>query len=175
MPIKATIAAVTPQEIMFLRDISEETFIDTFLAQNEPKNINAYVSKAFSLRRITSEYDDPNSNFFFAKYGSEIVGYMKVNTGSAQTEQAIPNAMEVERIYVRKRFQGKGIGRILLDFALSKASELSVQHVWLGVWEKNTRAIAFYSRMGFSTFGYHNFMMGDDRQRDIMMKLCIPD
>ncbi len=81
--------------------------------------------------------------------------------------------MEIERIYVRKTFQGKGIGRILINFALSKASELTVQHVWLGVWEKNTRAISFYLRMGFSTICHHNFMMGDDKQRDIMMKLSI--
>jgi len=96
---------------------------------------------------------------------------MKLNTGEAQKENQNDNALEIERIYVLQEFQGKKVGQLLYLHAIKVAEGLSADYVWLGVWEKNFRAIAFYKKNGFVAFDQHVFILGDDRQIDILMKL----
>ena len=100
-----------------------------------------------------------------------MVGYIKLNTQAAQTEAVDSNALEIERIYVVKEQQGKSIGQVLLQKALSIAKELQSNCVWLGVWDQNIRAIRFYERWGFKAFTTHKFVLGTEIQTDVMMKL----
>jgi ribosomal protein S18 acetylase RimI-like enzyme len=102
-----------------------------------------------------------------------VIGYLKINTGQAQTELQDSQALEIERIYVLKSFHGKKVGQLLYEKAMSVAAELGVNYVWLGVWEKNARAIRFYSKNGFEPFDKHIFKLGDDVQTDIMMKKAL--
>lgn len=78
--------------------------------------------------------------------------------------------MEIERIYVAKEFQGKGLGRRLMTYAISAAMQRKKAYVWLGVWEKNEKALAFYRKNGFYQIGTHTFVMGDDPQTDYIMR-----
>ena len=95
---------------------------------------------------------------------------MKLNKEDAQTDINDLEGLEIERIYVRQQFQGNGYGRELIEFALERARLLKKQYAWLGVWEKNAAAIAFYERMGFQEVGKHTFRMGDELQSDYIMK-----
>ncbi len=81
-----------------------------------------------------------------------------------------PDAVEIERIYVLRECQGAGVGQQLRNNALDVARSLGARTVWLGVWEHNSRAIAFYRRNGFEEFGEHLFMPGSDEQRDVLMR-----
>lgn len=96
---------------------------------------------------------------------------MKLNFGAAQNELKNKQCLEIERIYVLKEYHGKKIGQLLYDKAIQIAKEKNVNYVWLGVWEKNLRAINFYKKNGFVGFDKHIFKLGDDEQTDIMMKL----
>jgi ribosomal protein S18 acetylase RimI-like enzyme len=98
---------------------------------------------------------------------------MKLNEGGAQTELQKEDSFEIERIYVLSDFQGKGIGRQLLEKAIQMAMEKKASYIWLGVWEENKSAIQFYKKNGFIAFDEHYFMVGDDKQTDIMMKLTL--
>ena len=98
------------------------------------------------------------------------MGYLKLNVGKTQTEDVIPDGMELERIYVLADFHGLGIGQKLLDFAIETALKAGVTSIWLGVWEENHRAIRFYQKNDFSTFDKHIFKFGDDDQTDLLMK-----
>lgn len=153
-----------------LRTIAEETFLDTFAAQNEPENIAAYVAAAFNTGQVASELANEFSEFFFIEAGSDVAGYLKLNTGAAQTEQALPNALEIERIYVRRSHQGTGAGKALMHHAIARAIAAKVDWLWLGVWDQNQKAIDFYRASGFTAFAQHDFYMGRDLQHDIMMK-----
>ena len=102
-----------------------------------------------------------------------MVGYLKINDAPAQSDINDPESMEVERIYVRKEHKGKGLGKVLMDYALQQAKEKKKNYVWLGVWEKNVDAIAFYKKMGFRETGRHSFRMGDELQSDLIMKKII--
>ena len=45
--------------------------------------------------------------------------------------------------------------------------------LWLGVWQENPRAIAFYQRSGFNIVAEQTFMLGSDRQMDFVMARSI--
>lgn len=168
-----TIASVQNFQVELLRNLAKETFIDTFAEVNSANNISNYTDKAFSLNQISEEYNHSNSSFFFAYMDRKIVGYLKLNTDYAQTEQGLTNALEVERIYARRSFQGKGVGKALMQKSNTTASEINVDWLWLGVWDQNKHAIEFYKRQGFEIFGRHDFFMGTELQHDILMKLAI--
>ena len=161
---------VEPDDVDALLGISKQTFFDAFEKQNNPNDFEAYASKAFTIDKLNSELANPASVFYFATDGEEIVGYVKLNFADAQTEFNDPEALEIERIYVLKSYQGKKIGELLLQHAVGVAQNNHLNTIWLGVWEHNVNAIRFYERHGFKTFGSHEFMLGTDRQTDILMK-----
>ena len=170
MTEQVEIHPVLPEDLPVLRDLAEATFRETFSSQNTPQNISAYASVAFDMDRVRAEYENAHSRFWFARTGPDIAGYLKLNTGPAQTEQDLENAMEIERIYATRAFQGRGVGKRLMATALQAAREAGVNWVWLGVWEHNQKAIAFYEHQGFEPFSRHSFRLGDDEQTDVMMK-----
>jgi ribosomal protein S18 acetylase RimI-like enzyme len=100
-----------------------------------------------------------------------VIGYLKLNKGGSQTELKDNDALEIERIYVLKEFHGKKVGQMLFEKAIQIAKEQNAEFVWLGVWEENKRAIQFYTKNGFVEFDQHVFVLGDEPQTDIMMKL----
>ena len=159
---------LTPEDLEELQQVAEETFIETFGDQNRPENLEAYVKKAFSKDQLTNEMVNSNSLFYFLKVDRETAGYLKLNDDEAQTEDFVENSLEIERIYVKNSFQGKGLGKKMMDKTLETAFDLDKSAVWLGVWEKNDKAIEFYNKLGFEERGSHDFYMGDERQTDLL-------
>jgi diamine N-acetyltransferase len=152
-----------------LQEISYETFNETFKDQNSPENMIAYLERAFNLNQLEKELSIIASQFFFVYFNNEVAGYLKVNTKDAQSEEMGEESLEIERIYIKNKFQKHGLGKYLLNKALEIAMELNKTKIWLGVWEKNENAIAFYKKMGFVQTGVHSFYMGDEEQIDFIM------
>lgn len=167
------IEGVTLADIAQLQEIGKQTFYEAFSSTNAQDDMNKYVEESFSLKRLTTELNNENSEFYFAKIDDNIVGYLKLNFGIAQTELKDDKALEIERIYVLKDFYGKTVGQILLDRAIEVAKNKNAEYIWLGVWEENPRAIRFYEKNGFVEFDKHIFKLGNDEQTDVMMKLKI--
>lgn len=165
------ITKITENDILELQEIGRKTFSETFSENNTEESMNEYLESSFSTEKLTTELNDKNSEFYFAKINDEAIGYLKLNMGSSQTEIKDDNALEIERIYVSKDFHGKKVGQILYEKAIEIASHKKVDYVWLGVWEKNLRAINFYQKNGFIEFDKHIFRLGNEEQTDIMMKL----
>lgn len=164
------IVPVEKTEISNLLHLAKSTFINTYAHLNDPKNFDEYVTKNFSLEKISEEFNHPESAFFFAKKDDQICGYLKLNWGAAQTDQALANAVEIERIYVKQAFQGQKIGKLMIEAAEDITKKKGIEWLWLGVWEENPKAIGFYQKMGFAAFGEHVFVLGPERQIDILMK-----
>lgn len=156
-----------------LQQISRQTFAETFAASNTEENMKKYLEEAYSLEKLTAEIQDHNARFYFAKVGGEVVGYLKLNSGVAQTELKDERALEIERIYVLSSWHGKQVGQLLYDKAIEVARELKADYIWLGVWEENHKAIRFYERNGFIAFDKHIFRLGDDEQTDMLMKRAV--
>jgi diamine N-acetyltransferase len=164
------IEKVTIADTETLLAFSKKTFYEFFAHLNEPANMEAYSAVAFTTECIAEQINNPDSEFYFARLNGEVVGYLKLNFNDAQTEFRDENAMEVERIYLSGEHHGKGVGKQLMDFALAISRNRQFNYVWLGVWEHNDKAKRFYSRYGFEVCGSHDFMLGDDRQTDLLMK-----
>jgi ribosomal protein S18 acetylase RimI-like enzyme len=159
----------THKDLPLLQQISHETFYDTFKNQNSTENMNAYLEKAFSLNQLEQELSNHFTQFYFVTVNQEVTGYLKINMNDAQSEKMGDDALEIERIYLKSGYQKLGLGKHLLNKALETAVENNKKKVWLGVWEKNENAIAFYERMGFHLTGSHSFYMGDEEQKDFIM------
>ena len=167
------IRPVSSSDLDALQAIGLHTFRESFSAQNTRENMDRYLSEAFRPEKLRAELAEENSRFYFALVDGEIAGYLKINMGAAQTELKDEKAIEIERIYVLKQFQGQRIGQALFEKAVEVARSAGAGYVWLGVWEKNTKAIGFYERNGFAEFDRHPFRLGDDVQTDIMMRKAI--
>lgn len=107
--------------------------------------------------------------FCLAQQDGEAIGYLKLNTGPAQTEQQAEGSMEIERIYLLRAYQGGGYGQKLMEHAIDCAKQMGMRFIWLGVWEQNQTALRFYNRNGFVRFGEHIFKLGADEQLDYLM------
>lgn len=163
------------KDLYKLEEIGKQTFIETFAAENSEENLNAYLETRFAPEELEKQLTDENAEFYFAALAGQTTGYLKVNFGPSQSDIKDDTALEVERLYVRKEFQGKNIGQMLLEKAGEMARRRNLNYIWLGVWEKNLRAIQFYKKNGFVPFDKHLFKLGNDEQTDIMMKLMLKE
>lgn len=166
----ASLIPCTQTDLPALQELSVRTFTEAFAHQNNPEDFQAFLSSAFHPDKLAREWEDPESRFFFIGWKGEKAGYLKVNAGKAQSELQDPEAFELERIYVLAEFQGKGLGTWALLRVMELARQANKAYVWLGVWEKNHGALAFYRRHGFTIFDKHAFYVGTDKQTDYMMR-----
>jgi ribosomal protein S18 acetylase RimI-like enzyme len=164
------ITKVNAGQLELLQQIARISFFETFAAVNSEENMQKYLQESFALDKLAAELADPATSFYFACIDGQVVGYLKVNVGPAQTELQDDKALEIERIYVLSAFHGQAVGQRLYEEAMWLAKELGIRYVWLGVWEENSRAIRFYAKNGFVAFDKHIFRLGDDEQTDILMK-----
>ena len=168
-----SIRKATVEDLELLQTIGRQTFAETFASFNSAENLAQYLEQSFSPDKLTEELTNTASAFYFAENDGQVIGYLKINFGQAQTELNDEHALEIERIYVLKQYHGKKVGQLLYEKAIEMAVEMKKQYVWLGVWEENHRALQFYRKNGFVEFDKHIFKLGDDEQTDIMMKLML--
>ena len=167
------IREINIDELETLQQISRTTFTETFSVQNTEENMRVYLHNNLSLEKLGEEMRNPDSSFYFAELKDEVIGYLKLNVGTAQNEWKEDTGIEIERIYVLKEYHGYKIGQLLFEKAISIARSMEKKYVWLGVWEKNERAIAFYTKNGFKVVDHHLFKLGDDVQTDYLMKFIL--
>ena len=127
------VKSITLEDLQTLREISMDTFNETFKDQNSPENMSAYLEKAFNLEQLERELSNPSSIFFFVYFNDEVGGYLKVNTKDAQTEEMGNDALEIERIYVKNKFQKLGLGKYLFNRAMEIAMDSGKKKIWLGM------------------------------------------
>lgn len=165
----------TPSDNVLLAEISAETFYDSFAEQNTPENMAAYLAASFSPEKQALELNDPAFKFLILEMNGQAAGYARVYFGQATEDVTGKRPMELVRIYARKAWVGKGIGAQLMQACLGEAKGAGCDVVWLGVWEMNPRAIAFYQKWGFETVGKKAFRLGDDLQHDFIMARPLVD
>ncbi|SHL35977.1 spermine/spermidine N-acetyltransferase [Chitinophaga jiangningensis] len=160
-------------DIAALAKLARNTFFETFAASNSEADMQQYLEEHFNEATVHNEVSNPDSLFYMAWENDVPVGYLKLNTGNAQTELKSPETIEIERIYVLHAWHGKKVGQLLYEKAIEIARALQKHRIWLGVWEENPRAIRFYEKNGFVTFDKHTFILGKEVQTDLMMHKTI--
>ncbi len=154
-----------------LAELGRKTFSDTFTHDNAPENMAIYLSEHYAPEIQLSELRDPDTIFFIAEMDHVPIGYAKLKGQSTGAGVTGTNPMELQRIYTLQTYIGKGIGAELMKECIKEAKQRGFDCLWLGVWEKNERAIRFYEKWGFKKVGHHVFMLGKDIQKDFTMEL----
>jgi ribosomal protein S18 acetylase RimI-like enzyme len=157
-------------EAALIADLSRQTFVDSFAQFNTKENMDKFMNVQFRREALMAEVGAPGNIFLVAYLASEALGYVYMRKSENPPELGDVPAIEISRIYIVQKAIGKGVGGLLMERSIEMAKERNEEIIWLGVWEHNHRAIAFYSKWGFEKFGSHPFMLGDDRQTDWYMK-----
>ncbi|MBF0842057.1 GNAT family N-acetyltransferase [Staphylococcus lentus] len=168
-----TIDKIKNEEVTVLSKICKQTFSDAFKHTMSEEDLKTFFKESYSTEALLDEMSNKQSWYFFARYNGEVAGYMKLNIGDAQTEPKGEDYLEVQRLYMYREFQSKGIGSILMEKAFEIARDNGKKKLWLGVWENNYRAIEFYERHGYKITGSHQFYAGNDISTDYIVETNI--
>lgn len=161
------------EDAALIANMSRQTFYDSFAADNTAADMDKFLQEQFTPEALMAEVTAGKDIFFLAYEGSLPVGYAKMRETPLSGYETVP-AIEIARIYVVKEKIGAGVGRILMETCIERAKQMGKQIIWLGVWEKNRRAIDFYQKWGFEKTGEQDFLLGNDLQRDWTMKKSLP-
>ena len=164
-----SIRVATPADAALLASLAERTFVDAFGADNTADDMAMYVADAFGEARQRAELEDPRVTVFVAERDGDVAGYAMLRDGAVAECVGGGDAIEIARLYAARHLIGGGVGAALMQRCLGEAAALGKQVVWLGVWERNARAIAFYERWGFRDAGLLTFVLGRDVQTDRVM------
>jgi ribosomal protein S18 acetylase RimI-like enzyme len=168
-PIRISIAATTDAEL--IADLSRRTFYETFAPHNTPENMEQFLQTQFSREVLIRQVGAPRNTFVLARLNDQPVGYARLYEATELPRGiAGTNSIEIARLYAEQQVIGKGIGKALMHACLDVARQKEKEWIWLGVWEHNHRAIAFYEKMGFGIFDRHIFLLGQDVQYDWWMR-----
>ena len=152
-----------------LTAIAERTFRETFAIENSEENIDLHCARKFSAEIQSEEISDPQLTTLLAEVVGELVGFAQLRLTHATAWVKGDRPAELHRIYVSSEWHGRGVANDLMRAVYAAASGAGSDCIWLGVWERNLKAITFYRKCGFSVVGDHPFMLGRDRQRDLIL------
>lgn len=157
-------------DALLLAGLGASTFAETFAAENTPEDMSAYLAQSFTPARLADELADAKATFLLAFVGGEAAGYAKLYQGEPPACVTGESPTELARLYVGKKWLGVGVGRELMRRCVDEARRSGAGVMWLGVWEHNLRAQAFYRKWGFTPVGRQVFRLGADAQTDWVMQ-----
>ncbi|MBE9070398.1 GNAT family N-acetyltransferase [Leptolyngbya cf. ectocarpi LEGE 11479] len=152
-----------------LAHLAERTFRETFTTENNLSDMESHCAKNFGTEIQRQEILNPNCATILAEVAGQLVAFAQVQLHSPKGCVSADHPAELHRLYVGKEWHGQGVAHKIMSKILSTAADAGADHIWLGVWEHNPRAIAFYGKYGFRVVGEHIFQFGSDPQRDLVM------
>lgn len=165
MRVRRATLADAPALTAFGRRVFEQTFA----AENDPNDLRAYLDGAYVEPRQEQELADPGVDTLLIESGEAIIAFAQLRDVPAGTGVTGPHPIELWRFYVDFEWHGRGIAPALMAAAEDAARARGGSTLWLGVWERNVRAQAFYRKQGFTVVGSQIFALGADPQRDLVM------
>ena len=168
-----TIRRGTLQDAELLAELGARTFSETFAVDNTPENMGAYLATAFNPTQLAADLADPRCVFLIAEGEGTALGYAMLRSGAAPEQVTGERPIELVRLYVSRDSLGSGVGAALMKACIDEAKRGGHQTLWLGVWEHNHRAQAFYRKWNFRQMGTHLFHLGDDPQTDLLMQRSV--
>jgi len=171
--VHVTIRRANSGEASLLAELGARTFHETFAADNTEEDMTAYLALHFSVEQQTAELALPASTFLIAEVGGQAAGYAMLHAGETPQEVEGAKPIELVRLYVSREWLGRAVGHALMKACLDEARSAGHETIWLGVWERNARAQAFYHKWDFHTVGEHMFQLGSDEQRDLLMERAL--
>jgi ribosomal protein S18 acetylase RimI-like enzyme len=162
----------TPEQAARLAEFGARTFFESFAADNTEEDMRRHLESAWSPEKQLAELRNPDiDTLILADQADRWLGFAQLR--AYQVSDGVPEhgSIELWRFYVDKPFHGQGVAARLMNDAKERARSRGATSMWLGVWERNGRARAFYAKHGFRQVGTHVFVVGSDPQTDHVM-LC---
>ncbi len=156
-----------------LADLARTTFYDTFAANNDANDMALHLARTFGVPQQSAELHDAGIATLIVEREGEAIGFAQLREGGIPQGVSGPAPIELWRFYVARGFHGQGIAQALMDRVKDEARMRGAKTLWLGVWEHNARARAFYAKCGFTDAGKHVFLFGTDPQTDLVMTLAL--
>ncbi len=170
-----SIRMATATDAEMLTELAWRTFYDAFAPMNSPENLETYMRQNFTLQKFSAQLADLRATFLIAELEATPVAFAKLCEGDAPDCVRGSAPIEIERFYVDQQFHGRGVAHTLMQACLDRARQSGHKTAYLGVWENNHRAIAFYRKWGFEVVGSHVFQMGDEAQNDLLMERSLQE
>lgn len=167
--LRMTIRRGTAADAATLAALARETFFDTFAATNDATDMAIHLERAYGVAQQTAELTDPGVITLLVEEAAQAVAYAQLRTGHVPECVTGAGPLELWRFYVRRDWHGRGVAQTLMARVIAEAGQAGAQTLWLGVWEHNHRARAFYGKCGFADAGEHVFLFGTDPQTDRIM------
>jgi ribosomal protein S18 acetylase RimI-like enzyme len=167
------IRSATTLDAQLIADLGARTFRDTFGPDNTEADMADYLASAFGPAIQARELEDAHTSFLIAQADGSTAGYARLRFGDSPTSVGGRRPVEIVRFYVDGPWIGHGVGAVLMGASLDLAKDRGCDVVWLDVWERNPRAIAFYEKWGFVVVGSQPFLLGDDVQNDLLMSRAV--
>ena len=167
--MSVVIRRATVEDAAWLATLAERTFRETYSAHNTPENMERYVADHFGPALQAAELADSRYLTLVAEVSGQPAGYTQLGQGPAPECVTGPAPMEIIRFYVDRPWHGQGLAQRIMAAAAEHATAAGARTLWLGVWERNPRAIGFYRKCGFAQVGTHTFVLGTDHQRDLVL------
>jgi GNAT superfamily N-acetyltransferase len=172
MTTMPTIRVATTADARAVSEFGRRVFYEAFAAQNTAEDMAAYLAASFGEDRQAAEIADRDAVTLLAEADATILAYAQLRRSSPPACVSGSDPVELVRFYVDRDWQGRGVAQALMQATDAAASTLG-RTIWLGVWEHNLRAIAFYVKCGFVDIGSHEFRLGQDRQTDRIMSRAV--
>lgn len=171
--IVSKVRRALPTDAPLLASLGAQTFSETFAPYNTEEDMAQYLAESFNVEHQHAELADEATCFLIADINNEPAGYAMLRRGKPPTGVVARPPIELVRLYVSKQWLGQGVGETLMRACLHEARQQGCQTLWLGVWEHNARARAFYRKWQFEEFGEHSFQLGGDLQNDFLMRRSV--
>ncbi len=158
-----------PDDAAAVAAFGERSFRETFGPDNRREDMDAYCAASFAIDRQQQELAALDRVTLLAEMEGDLAGFAQLRDGPAPACVTGPDPIEILRFYVDRRWHGQGIARTLMAETLARARALGRRTIFLAVWERNARALAFYRKVGFRGVGAQPFQLGKDVQTDQVM------
>lgn len=168
------IRPATPEDAAVLADLGIRTFRETFETVSSPENLADFLAGAYGEAIQRAELADPARPARILEVDGTPCGFLQLRLGHREPGVPGERPVELQRIYVLRAAQGGGRGAALMAEAVAMARTWGADTLWLGVWENNHKALAFYARSGFREVGEHIFRIGDQVDRDLLLAMDLP-
>ena len=149
-----------------LAELAARTFREAFAADNRAEDMALHLTSAYGVAQQGRELADPEMSTLLVEVDGQLAGYAQLRSGDTPACVTGDAPIELMRFYVAKEWHGRGIAQALMQRVDSEAVRRGARTLWLGVWERNPRARAFYQKTGFADVGSQVFMVGEDPQTD---------
>jgi diamine N-acetyltransferase len=157
-------------DALALSVLAEATFRDAFAESNTDANLQLHCAANYGQALQLAEIRESSSETWVAEFDNRLVAYVQLRFDATSPVILGKRPVEIERFYVDASHHGSGLAHQLMAHVLARADAAGCAVLWLGVWERNARALAFYRKWGFQVAGEHTFKVGDDPQRDLLMR-----